>query len=145
MGFYNTHQGDPPYTKYLADNDAISDNYHQPVMWASTAIFLTTDEGGGYYDSGSVQPLDFFGDGTRIPLMVVSPHTIPGHVSHGYAEHVSLIQFIERNWKLGTITKRSRDNYPNPKYPTSVNKYVPANSPAISGLFDLFDFGGRQE
>jgi phospholipase C len=38
-----------------------------PTLWASTAIFITMDEGGGYYDSGYVQPLDFFGDGTRIP------------------------------------------------------------------------------
>ncbi len=37
-----------------------------------TAIFITFDEGGGYYDSGYVQPVDFFGDGTRIPLIVVS-------------------------------------------------------------------------
>ena len=40
--------------------------------WKDTAIFITFDEGGGYYDSGYVQPLDFFGDGTRIPLIVVS-------------------------------------------------------------------------
>ena len=32
-------------------------------MWKDTAIFITFDEGGGYYDSGYVQPLDFFGDG----------------------------------------------------------------------------------
>src|SRR6516165_1124444 len=44
-----------------------------PELWKSTAIFVTVDEGGGYYDSGYVQPLDFFGDGTRIPLLVVSP------------------------------------------------------------------------
>ena len=37
-------------------------------LWKDTAIFITFDEGGGYYDSGYVQPLDFFGDGTRIPL-----------------------------------------------------------------------------
>ncbi len=36
-----------------------------------TAVFITFDEGGGYYDSGYVQPVDFFGDGTRIPLLVV--------------------------------------------------------------------------
>jgi phospholipase C len=39
-----------------------------------TAIFITFDEGGGYYDSGYVQPLDYFGDGTRIPLIVVSKY-----------------------------------------------------------------------
>ena len=47
----------------------------QPELWANTAIFITFDEGGGYYDSGYVQPLDFFGDGTRIPMIVVSPYT----------------------------------------------------------------------
>ena len=43
--------------------------------WDDTAIFITFDEGGGYYDSGYVQPLDFFGDGTRIPLLVVSKYS----------------------------------------------------------------------
>ena len=47
-------------------------------LWASTAIIVTFDEGGGYYDSGYIQPLDYFGDGTRIPTLVVSPHTKPG-------------------------------------------------------------------
>ena len=32
MGFYNMQNGDAPYTKQLADNFAMSDNYHQPVM-----------------------------------------------------------------------------------------------------------------
>ena len=44
-------------------------------LWDSTAIIVTFDEGGGYYDSGYIQPLDFFGDGTRIPPLVVSPYT----------------------------------------------------------------------
>jgi phospholipase C len=105
-----------------------------------TAIFITFDEGGGYYDSGYVQPLDFFGDGTRIPLIVVAPYLTPGHISHTYADHVSIIKFIERNWGLQPITNRSRDNYPNPiAFPN--NPYVPVNSPAIGDLFDLFDFG----
>jgi len=38
-----------------------------PELWRKTAIFITFDEGGGYYDSGYVQLIDFFGDGTRIP------------------------------------------------------------------------------
>ena len=72
----------------------------KPDLWTSTAIFVTTDEGGGYYDSGYVQLLDFFGDGTRIPLIVVSPYTKPGHISHTYVDHVSILKFIERNWSL---------------------------------------------
>ncbi|MGA8555112.1 MAG: alkaline phosphatase family protein, partial [Candidatus Acidiferrales bacterium] len=105
----------------------------------STAIFVTFDEGGGYYDSGYVQPLDFFGDGTRIPLMAVSYYTKPGHISHEYSDHVSILKFIERNWKLDPVTYRSRDNYPNPITEPD-NPYVPVNGPAISDLFDLFDF-----
>src|SRR5579863_1868362 len=50
-----------------------------PKLWKDTAIFITFDEGGGYYDSGYVQPLDFFGDGTRLPLIVVSSYARIGH------------------------------------------------------------------
>jgi phospholipase C len=116
--------------------DAVQAN---PTLWASTAIFITFDEGGGYYDSGYVQPLDYFGDGTRIPLLVVSPFVTAGHIAHDYSDHVSILKFIERNWKLGPITGRSRDNFPNP-IPSKSNPYVPTNSPAISDLFELFTF-----
>jgi phospholipase C len=110
-----------------------------PNLWASTAIFITFDEGGGYYDSGYVQPLDFFGDGTRIPMIVVSPYATGGRITHDYADHVSVLKFIERNWSLSPVTKRSRDNFPNP-ISTTFNPYVPLNGPAISDLFELFDF-----
>jgi phospholipase C len=109
-----------------------------PKLWAETAIFVTFDEGGGYWDSGYVQPVDYFGDGTRIPMIVVSPYSKGGHISHSYTDHVSTLKFIEANWGLGPITKRSRDNLPNPL--TASNPYVPVNSPAIGDMMDLFDF-----
>jgi phospholipase C len=111
-----------------------------PTLWADTAILITFDEGGGYWDSGYVQPLDFFGDGTRIPMIAVSPFSTGGHISHVYADHASPNKFIERNWSLPPITKRSRDNLPDPV--AGSNPYIPANSPAIGDLFDLFNFGG---
>ncbi|HZP05647.1 MAG TPA: alkaline phosphatase family protein [Terracidiphilus sp.] len=110
-----------------------------PKLWADTAIFITFDEGGGYYDSGYVQPLDYFGDGTRIPLIVVSKYSKGGHISHEYGDHVSILKFIERNWGLATVTRRSRDNFPNP-VTASGNPYVPVNSPALGDLFSLFHF-----
>jgi phospholipase C len=122
------------FTKKIVD--AIQAN---PSLWKDTAIFVTFDEGGGYYDSGYVQPLDFFGDGTRIPLIVVSPFTRAGHIAHDYSDQVSILKFIERNWNLGTVTRRSRDNLPNPRAEFD-NPYVPVNGPAISDLFELFDF-----
>jgi phospholipase C len=110
-----------------------------PELKGEAALIITFDEGGGYYDIGFIQPLDFFGDGPRIPLVVVSPYSTGGHVVHSYGDHASILKFIERNWYLLPLTGRSRDNLPNP-HADKDNPYVPVNSPAISDLFDMFDF-----
>src|SRR6516162_4583211 len=102
-------------------------------------ILLTYDEGGGYYDSGFIQALDFFGDGTRIPLLAVSPFAKKGHVDHTYADHVSILKFIEKNWGLSPLSDRSRDNLPNP-IQFSSDSYEPLNGPAIGDLMTMFDF-----
>jgi phospholipase C len=111
----------------------------KPSLWSSTAIFITFDEGGGYYDSGYTQALDYFGDGTRIPMIVVSPFSTGGHISHTYSDHASVVKFIEHNWSVAPLTKRSRDNLPNPQT-SKGDPYVPTNRPAIGDLTDLFHF-----
>jgi len=116
--------------------DAVKAN---PTLWAQTAILITVDEGGGYFDEGYVRPLDFFGDGTRIPMIVVSPYSTGGHISHTYTDHVSVTKFIEANWGLSPITPTGRDALPNPIASES-NPYVPINSPAIGDLMDMFNF-----
>ena len=108
-------------------------------LWNSTAIVLIFDEGGGYYDSGYIQPVDFFGDGTRMPALIVSPYAQGGNVYHGYADHASVDKFIERNWNLPTISSRSRDNLPSP-VTSSSNPYLPLNTPALDDLFGAFSF-----
>ena len=109
-----------------------------PTLWASTAIFITFDEGGGNYDSGYVQPIDFFGDGTRIPFITVSPFSRGGKVDHTYYDHVSILKFIEKNWGLSPVTGYGRDNLPNPT--AGPTPYVPGNQPAIGDLTNMFDF-----
>jgi phospholipase C len=114
-----------------------------PTLWASTAVFITEDEGGGYWDSGYIQPIDFFGDGTRIPLIVVSPYSTGGVISHEYSDHVSLDKFIEWNWGLKPISGRSRDNLPDPVQPANSDgspSYAPTNGPALSDLRGEFSF-----
>lgn len=111
----------------------------RPDLWATTVVFITVDEGGGYWDSGYIQPLDFFGDGPRIPMIVVSRWSRGGQVSHAYSDHVSILKFIEKNWGLKTISGRSRDNLPNPVVAAG-NPYVPVNGPAIADMMDYFDF-----
>jgi phospholipase C len=117
-----------------------------PSLWANTAIMITEDEGGGFYDSGYVQTIDFFGDGTRIPLLVISPYSTGGRVVHTYYDHVSFDKFVEANWELGeTISPLGRDNLPNPT--TGPNAYVPGNEPAIGDFMDMFVFpsaGGKR-
>ncbi len=111
-------------------------------LWRSTAIVITTDEGGGYYDSGEVKVLDFFGDGTRIPLIVVSPYAKKGYVDHVNNDHVSILKFIERNWRLPTVSKISRDNLPNP-HKEDERSRGRDDRPAIGDLTTLFTFGGK--
>ena len=110
-----------------------------PELFRDTVLFVTFDEGGGYWDSGFIQPLDFFGDGPRIPLVVVSPYARGGRVVHSYNDHASLVKFIERNWNVKPLTARSRDNLPNP-HMDDEHPYVPENMPAVGDLFDMFDF-----
>jgi phospholipase C len=112
---------------------------NNPEQWKETAIFVTVDEGGGYYDSGFIQPVDFFGTGPRIPMIAVSPFSKGGHIKHTYSEHSSFVKFVERNWGLGKLSDRSRDNLPNPRA-SREDPYVPSNMPAIGDLFDMFDF-----
>lgn len=110
-----------------------------PALWAHTAILITTDEGGGHFDSGYIQTLDFFGDGPRIAMLVVSPYARKGVVDHAYADHASILKFIERNWRLPPLSARSRDNLPDP-VAAAGKPYQPINGPAVGDLMPMFQF-----
>jgi phospholipase C len=138
-GFVDGHPASSKLDLFEGFVNRIVNQVQASSLWSSTAIFITFDEGGGYYDSGYIQPVDFFGDGTRIPLLIVSQYSTGGVINHSYADHVSIVKFIERNWGLGTITSTTRDTFPNPT--VGSNPYVPTNSPALDDLFDAFNFG----
>ena len=139
----NLDSGHPGYS-VLASYEAfvravITRVQSHPRLWQHTAILVTTDEGGGYFDSGFIQTLDFFGDGPRIPFIVVSPYARPGYVDHVYSDHASILKFIEHNWKLPPLSPRSRDNLPDPV--VGKDPYRPMNGPSIGDLSSMFDFG----
>jgi phospholipase C len=139
----NPDSGHPAYSdaaRYEAFiQDLVAKVQAHPDIWYASAILVTTDEGGGYYDSGYIQILDFFGDGTRIPFLAVSPFAKPGFVDHTYYDHASILKFIEMNWGLAPLSPRSRDNLPNPVM-SAADPYVPRNRPAIGDLANLFQF-----
>ena len=110
-----------------------------PTLWAHTAIIVTTDEGGGHFDTGAIQNIDFFGDGPRIPFLIVSPYARTNYIDHTYHDHTSVMKFIERNWKLTPLSNRSRDNRPNPAMMVT-NPYLPANAGAMGDLTTMFNF-----
>jgi phospholipase C len=80
--------------------------------WDSSAIFITWDEGGGYYDHVIPpqvltidhefdHPLQVFGQ--RVPLLVISPYAKENYVSQTILNHMSLLRFIEFNWGLPSL------------------------------------------
>jgi phospholipase C len=96
---YSGHPANSAVSAYEYFVLSIANNVvSRPDLLPSTAIIVTLDEGGGYYDSGYIQPLDFFGDGTRIPMLVISPYVTPGTIDHVYSDHGSILKFIEKNW-----------------------------------------------
>jgi phospholipase C len=107
-------------------------------LWSSTVILITFDESGGEYDSGYIQPIDFFGDGPRTVMIAVSPFSRAGFVDHTYTDHASILKFIEHVWHLPPVSGRSRDNLPNPVVDGS-SPYVPTNSPAIGDLTTMLN------
>jgi phospholipase C len=138
----NLASGHPGYSAPYAYEAFLSDligKIQASEQWRDTAIVITTDEGGGYFDTGFIQNLDFFGDGPRIPLVVVSPFAKRGYIDHSYHDHASILKFIEANWGLPRLSQRSRDNLPNP-VTSPYNPYRPTNQPAVGDLMSLFKF-----
>jgi phospholipase C len=93
--------------------------------WKSSALFITYDENGGYYDHypppSACEPVknapvaDYAFDryGFRVPLIVVSPYVVtPGYVSHRVTDHASIIRFVQAWKNLGALTGRDANAWP---------------------------------
>ncbi len=74
--------------------------------WANTAIFLTWDDWGGFYDHVAPPQIDASGLGPRAPLIVISPYAKQGFISHALGEFASFDKFIEQNWSLPNLGQR---------------------------------------
>ena len=82
-------------------------------MWKDTAIFITWDDYGGFYDHVPPPQVDEFGFGIRVPMLLISPYARDGYVDHTLGEFSSVLRFIEDNWGLTQLTERDRaaDNF----------------------------------
>jgi len=72
--------------------------------WADTAILISWDDWGGWYDH--VPPPAFFNAyemGFRVPLIVVSPYAKPAYVSKNQHDFGSILHFVENTFGLGFV------------------------------------------
>ena len=74
--------------------------------WGSTAVFLTWDDFGGFYDSVPPPKEDYYGLGPRIPLLIISPYSNPGSVSSTVYEFASVLKTIEERFSLSSLNGR---------------------------------------
>jgi phospholipase C len=80
-------------------------------FWKDTAIFITWDDYGGFYDHVPPPQVDDFGFGFRVPLLTISPYAKPGYIDSELGEFSSVLRFIEDNWGLSQLTHRDRDAF----------------------------------
>jgi phospholipase C len=78
----------------------------QSKYWKSTAIFLTWDDFGGFYDHVPPPHYDIMGLGPRVPLLIISPWAKPGLVDKTTYEFSSVLKFIETVYGLPCMTDR---------------------------------------
>lgn len=75
-------------------------------FWDSTAIFISWDDWGGWYDHVEPPRIDAMGPGFRVPVIVVSPYARHGYVSHQFHEVSGILAFIEENFGLPDLGAR---------------------------------------
>jgi phospholipase C len=114
--------------------------------WGKSALLLTYDEHGGFFDHVPPPQVDAYGLGIRVPLWAISPHVKRGvQTSAKPADHVSTLKFIERNWGLPPLAARNHTfDHSTPTggdYDTGGAPAPPRDGLAsLSDLFDLFHF-----
>ena len=76
--------------------------------WNSSAIIITYDEHGGFWDHAAPPVVDRWGPGLRVPTIIVSPFARRHYVDHHRYDTTSILAFIERRWGLEPLTDRDR-------------------------------------
>jgi len=72
-------------------------------FWGSTAIFITWDDWGGWYDHVPPPKVNAVGFGLRVPFIVVSPYAQPAYVSHVQHSFGSILHFTEEIFGLPSL------------------------------------------
>jgi phospholipase C len=121
QGTFNEH---PRTTDVMSGDIHISElvaKIRASPLWASTAIVVTYDENGGFWDHVSPPKGDRWGPGTRIPAIIISPFAKRGYVDHTSYDTTSILKLITRRFDLEPL---------------------PGVRAGVGDLTAAFDFGG---
>ena len=75
-------------------------------LWKDTAIIVTYDENGGFWDHAAPPKADRWGPGTRVPAIVISPFAKKGFVDHTSYDTTSILKLIETRYGLKALGER---------------------------------------
>jgi len=103
--------------------------------WDSTAIFLSWDDWGGFYDHAVPPTVDQNGYGLRVPGLVISPYARKGFIDHQTLSFDAYAKFIEDDFLGGRRLDPKTDGRPDPR------PDVRENAPQLGNLVSDFDFG----
>jgi len=106
----------------------------QSSDWNSTAIFLTWDDWGGFYDHVRPPIVDHYGYGLRVPGLVISPYARHGYIDHQMLSSDAYLKFIEDDFLGGQRLNPKTDGRPDSR-PT-----VRENVPILGNLTHDFNF-----
>jgi phospholipase C len=104
----------PGISEHPSENITVGETWTMQVInaimtgpqWQQSAILLTWDESGGYYDHVPPKQVDNLGYGFRVPLIAISPFAKSGTVNHDVMDHTSILKLIATNWNLSSLTPR---------------------------------------
>jgi len=99
----------PPYALQGGQNfvtNIVNAIMNNSAYWSNTAIFVTWDDWGGFYDHVKPPVVDGIGLGSRVPLLVISPYAKMSYISHQRGEFSSFARFTEEVFNLPSLNQR---------------------------------------
>ncbi len=160
---YNSdlHAGTLPQVSFLITEELISEHPPEDIqagqkkmaqvihilmassVWQSSVLFLTYDEGGGFFDHVAPPQVDAYGLGFRVPMLVVSPYARRGYISGQLYEHSSILKFIEHRFglpSLASVNHQFDTSTPGTNNDAANGKSIGPPAPPRDGLSQIGDF-----